>query len=107
MKRALGIVAACLLACGGNTDEPQSRAGAAPGPADAPSAAAHPDAAPLDAADFYVWDDAKGPRRDLDADLARCGEEVLASDVPREPRLLLLRASIECMERKGWTTTNR
>ncbi len=57
---------------------------------------AAPPAAPVEAADIYVWDPAKGAAPDLAADSAECQSQITMQG------LSAVAQHIHCMKRKGW-----
>jgi hypothetical protein len=84
-----GALAACLVACGG---ESESGAGAAP--AAPPSEAPRDKAAALES--LYEWDASAGATRDLAADAAECQSQV------KTEGLAGVAQHIQCMQQKGW-----
>jgi len=96
-----GVLAGCLLACGGESEPAAGGAPAAtpaaPAPA-APAPTAAPIASPVAPEDLYVWDATAGPAPDLAADSNECQSQITGQG------LASVALHIQCMQEKGWKT---
>ncbi len=99
--RLAGVLAGCLLACGGESEPAAGGAPAAAPAAPAPAARAPPAApigAPVALEDLYVWDPRAGPAPDLAEDSRDCQAQITGQG------LASVAQHIGCMEEKGWRT---
>jgi len=92
-----GVLAGCLLACGGES-EPAAPAAAPAAPAAPAPTAAAPAASPVAPEDLYTWDATAGAPRDLAVDSTACQAEITGQG------LAGVAQHIQCMQQKGWMT---